>query len=81
LGRAAEIREMSVDLPAFGKPMRPASAINFNCRRRNALHLLRRLGPARRPIGGGDEARVAPPAASALGDEDALAFFREIRQR
>jgi hypothetical protein len=35
LGRAAEMREMSVDLPAFGEPARPASAGNFssNCNR------------------------------------------------
>src|SRR5580704_11512311 len=33
LGRAAEMREISVDFPAFGKPTRPTSASNFNSRR------------------------------------------------
>ena len=33
-GRAAEMREISVDFPAFGKPTSPTSASNFNSSRR-----------------------------------------------
>ena len=36
------------------------------------------LGPPRRAIGRRDEPRIATPAASALGDEEALALRREV---
>ena len=39
------------------------------------------FGPARGAIGRRDEPRVAAPAAPALGDEHALALFREIRKQ
>jgi len=38
------------------------------------------LGPSRRAVGGRDKTRVAPSAAPAFGDQDALSLDREISQ-
>ena len=76
------MREISVDLPAFGNPTRPDVGDQLQLQADESLFaVLAGLGASRRAVGGGDEARVAAAAAAALGDEHALSFFREIRQR
>ena len=70
---------MRVDLPTFGNPTRPMSAMIFSSRKRSLLlarpaglefpgGLMRRGG-----VGG-----VAPPALAALGREEDLALLQEI---
>ncbi len=76
------MREISVDLPAFGKPTRPTSASSFNSSRRPLFfarlsgfmlggRLMRRRG----------EVLVAPPAPAAARDDEPLARLREIVQQ
>ena len=73
------MREISVDLPAFGKPDEPDVGEQFQMQ----LKLLGFAGhpffeAPRRAIGGADEARVAASADAALREQHALARLDEI---
>ena len=78
-GRAAEMREISVDLPAFGNPTSPTSARNLNSSRRWVLA----RGPSSAPVEPGAMAwrnadcRVRP---SAAGHGQTLARQGQIGQ-
>ena len=76
------MREISVDLPALGKPIEADVGEQLQLQAQQLLFArLARLGTPRRAVGGGDEARVAASAAAALGDEDALALLGEIGEQ
>ena len=67
------MREISVDLPAFGKPTSPTSASSFSSRRsRFSFARAARLVLGGRLVRGGGEARVARAAASAARHHEAL---------
>ena len=68
-----------MDLPAFGNPTSPTSASSFSSSRRlRSSPGLAVFVLGRRLVGGGGEARIAPAAASALGDDEPLARLGEI---
>jgi len=75
------MREISVDLPALGKPTSPTSASSFSSRRSlrsspgTAIFVL-----CRRLVRGCGKARIAFAAAAALCDHESVARFGEIVQ-
>ena len=82
MGRAAEMREISVDLPALGNPTSPTSASSFSSSRSffsSPGHAGFVLG--RRLVSGGGEVLIAASAAAAFGDDEAVARRGEIVQQ
>ncbi len=73
------MREMSVDLPAFGEPDEPDVGEQLEVQPQVAFFSGQaRLRVPRRAIRRADELRVAPAAVAALGDDDAHAGRREV---
>ena len=75
------MREISVDLPAFGNPTSPTSASSFSSSRsRCSSPGVPGFMLGRRLVGGGGEPRIAPSAAAAFRDDETLARLGEVEQ-
>ena len=79
--RRAMTAARKVDLPALGRPTRPASAISFSRSQiQRSSPGQAGIGAARRPVGRGLEVGVAEAAVAALGEQHALADLRSGRR-